>query len=187
VATLTIAPPLAHLGHWYVSLPVFMGPVVVLALILKLQTWREAHKGSDHTGKRSTVSSSRDEERTTISVSGPLDYPALLETEVELGKVALDAPEIVLDLRRLTRATEEGAMGLCEAIAGAHAQEKVAAVLLPRAPWVRGVVAALADEGIPLGIAPRGSAGVAGRRKPVTQAGRRAGPIASPGKVVPPP
>ena len=22
--------PLAHLGHWYVSLPIFMGPVVVL-------------------------------------------------------------------------------------------------------------------------------------------------------------
>jgi ABC-type transporter Mla MlaB component len=149
VVSLTFAPPLAHLGHWYVSLPVFMGPVVVLALALKVQTWREAHKRPDRAGKRSSVSSSSADERVTIAVSGPLDYPALLETEVELGKVAHDAHAIVLDLRRLTTADEESAAGLCDVIAGTHAEERIS-VLLPREPCASHLNAALASEGIRL-------------------------------------
>lgn len=32
---------LAHLGHWYVGLPVYGGPVVLLIAWVKLGEWRE--------------------------------------------------------------------------------------------------------------------------------------------------
>jgi ABC-type transporter Mla MlaB component len=126
---LIFAPPLAHLGHWYVSLPVFGGPVLALAIALKIQTWREARKGPYQTSKRSTVSHSHTNDgQTTISVSGPLDYPALLELEVELGKAAGEASQIILDLSQLTTANLQAAAGLCDAIASARRRAH------PRAP-----------------------------------------------------
>lgn len=149
VPALTFAPPLAHLGHWYVSLPVFGGPVLALALALKIQTWREARKGPDQTGKRSTVSNSRTSKQSTVSVSGPLDYPALLELEVELGKLAGEASEVVLDLHRLTRADEEAISGLCDAISNAGAHDRVG-VRLPPEPTAEALSAALKSEGVRL-------------------------------------
>jgi ABC-type transporter Mla MlaB component len=146
---LTFAPPLAHLGHWYVSLPVFGGPVLGLALALKIQTWREARKGPDQTGKRSTVSHSRTHEQTTVSVSGPLDYPVLLELEVQLGKLAGEASEIVLDLHGLTRTDEEAVSGLCDAISMAGVHDRVR-VLLPPEPAARVLSTALKNEGVRL-------------------------------------
>ena len=40
-----LAPPLAHFGHWYVSLPVFMGPVVVLLVWVYVGAWLERRRG----------------------------------------------------------------------------------------------------------------------------------------------
>jgi hypothetical protein len=37
-------PMLAHLGHWYVSLPVFLGPVVVLLAFVYIGDWRQKRK-----------------------------------------------------------------------------------------------------------------------------------------------
>lgn len=150
MASLVFAPPLAHLGHWYVSLPVFGGPVLVLALALKVQTWREARGGPDQTGKRSIVSNSRTADgRATVSVSGPLDYPALLELEVELGKIGADASEIVLDLRRLTSADEDAVTSLCDAIGDAQVHDRIE-VLLPPGAAAHVLGGALAGEGVRL-------------------------------------
>ena len=35
---------LAHLGHWYVGLPVYLGPVVALAAWLGIGDWRERRR-----------------------------------------------------------------------------------------------------------------------------------------------
>jgi ABC-type transporter Mla MlaB component len=156
--SLVFAPPLAHLGHWYVSLPVFGGPVLALAIALKIQTWREARKGPDQTGKRSTVSHSRTSDgQTTISVSGSLDYPALLELDIELGKAAGEASQIILDLSQLTTANQEAAAGLCDAITNAHAAERIR-VLPPPGPTGQTLGAVLTSEGVRLLQAPGATA-----------------------------
>jgi hypothetical protein len=35
VAAVHFTPVLAHFGHWYISFPVYMGPVVALAAYVK--------------------------------------------------------------------------------------------------------------------------------------------------------
>lgn len=128
-----LAPPLAHLGHWYISLPMFMGPVLAVAITLRIQTWRERHHGPDQSGKRSTVAMTRDEDRgnATITVTGPLDYPALLDLEIKLGEIAPGTPAIVLDLRQLTAADEQAAWGLCDAIGRTRTVSHVSALVTP--------------------------------------------------------
>jgi hypothetical protein len=143
------APPLAHLGHWYVSLPVFMGPVLLLVTALKFQTWRERHRGPDPSGNHSTVTTTHDDHgKTTITVTGPLDYPALLEIETELGKTAPDI-EILLDLRRIAEADREAACSLCDAIGQAHAGNRITALVRPE-PTMEALRAICAEEGVEL-------------------------------------
>jgi ABC-type transporter Mla MlaB component len=143
------APPLAHLGHWYVSLPVFMGPVLLLAIALKIQTWRELHHGPDQSGKRSIVTTTHDDRgNTTIVVTGPLDYPALLEIETELGKATTDT-ETLLDLRRVTEADGEGAWSLCDAIGRARARDRTTALIGPELA-MQELRAICAEEGVKL-------------------------------------
>jgi hypothetical protein len=145
------APPLAHLGHWYVSLPVFMGPVLLLALALKLQTWRERRRGPDRSGKRSSVTmiAEEDHSKATIAVTGPLDLPALLEIEAELGKTAHTTPEIVLDLHRVTTADERAALGLCDAIGRACTDQHISA-LIESEPAMHALRTICAAEGVDL-------------------------------------
>jgi hypothetical protein len=150
------APPLAHLGHWYVSLPVFGGPVVVLAIALKIQTWRESRHGPDLSGKRSSVTTTHADGKTTVTVTGPLDYPALLELEVELGKIARDASAILLDLRPLTTADEQAAEGLCDIIShtrpanGQPGCDNQLLVLARCEPAMHALRTACAAEGVQL-------------------------------------
>jgi ABC-type transporter Mla MlaB component len=144
-----LAPPLAHLGHWYVSLPVFMGPVLLLVTALKIQTWREQHHGPDQSGKRSTVTTTHDcRGNRTITVTGPLDYPALLDIETELGKAATDT-EILLDLRRITEADQEAAWSLCDAIGHARAGNRISALVRPE-PAMNALRTICAEEGVEL-------------------------------------
>ena len=43
----TLTLPIAHFGHWYVTL-LYMGPVIVLVAALSIQSWREKRrKGPD--------------------------------------------------------------------------------------------------------------------------------------------
>ncbi len=143
------APPLAHLGHWYVSLPVFMGPVLVLVIALKIQTWRERHHGPDTSGKRSTITTSHgDHGKTTITVTGPLDYPAVLEIETELGKTLPDA-EILLDLSLIAGPDREAAWSLCDAIGHAPVGDRITALVSPD-PAMQALRVVFAEEGIKL-------------------------------------
>jgi hypothetical protein len=41
------ALPIAHIGHWYVSLPIFMGPVVLLFGWVYLGDWLDKRKSRD--------------------------------------------------------------------------------------------------------------------------------------------
>jgi hypothetical protein len=34
----------AHLGHWYVGLPVYLGPIVLIVLAIKASEWRERRR-----------------------------------------------------------------------------------------------------------------------------------------------
>jgi hypothetical protein len=34
----------AHLGHWYVGLPVYLGPVLALVASVKVAEWRDRHR-----------------------------------------------------------------------------------------------------------------------------------------------
>jgi hypothetical protein len=38
---------LAHLGHWYVSLPVYLGPFLAIAVWLKWSSYREGRRRRD--------------------------------------------------------------------------------------------------------------------------------------------
>jgi ABC-type transporter Mla MlaB component len=141
-------PPLAHLGHWYVSLPVFMGPVLLLALALKVQTWREGRQERDGAGGRPvSVLGDGHGRADAIALTGPLDYPALLEIESELAMAAVREGAIVLDLRGVTDADQEAAWGLCDAIGRTRTAGRTR-VLLPRSPHVEALVQTCSSEGI---------------------------------------
>jgi hypothetical protein len=34
----------AHLGHWYIGLPVYVGPIVLIVLAIKVSEWRERRR-----------------------------------------------------------------------------------------------------------------------------------------------
>ena len=38
---------IAHAGHWYVSLPIFLGPVAVLLVWVYLGDWLDRRKDGD--------------------------------------------------------------------------------------------------------------------------------------------
>jgi anti-anti-sigma regulatory factor len=129
---LTYTPIFAHFGHWYVSLPTFLGPVVIIAVIVKLserRTQRQAQEG-DKSPLRVVVT--KDEDRSILTVSGALDYPVLLDIEHELAEAARHAPQVLLDLRKLTTVEEELAWNLIEVIGSVEDAE--VAVLLGSAP-----------------------------------------------------
>jgi hypothetical protein len=39
-----MTPLFAHLGHWYVGLPVYLSPVLVVVALLKWSEWREKRR-----------------------------------------------------------------------------------------------------------------------------------------------
>jgi hypothetical protein len=39
----TLIFPIAHFGHWYVTL-LYLGPVVILVIALSIQTWRDKRR-----------------------------------------------------------------------------------------------------------------------------------------------
>lgn len=140
-------PILAHLGHWYVSLPVFMGPVLLLVVTLKVQTWRERRPQGKSTARRSTVSAANDGSKTTIAVAGVLDYPTVLEVEIELGEATRLAGGVVLDLRACTSVEEESAWCLCDALGRIPVSDEVL-VLLNDGDSMSVLSDALAAEGV---------------------------------------
>jgi ABC-type transporter Mla MlaB component len=147
------APPLAHLGHWYVSLPIFMGPVLLIAVALKIQTWRERKHGPDTSGKRSTLIVTANDDQTTIAITGPLDYPVLVELESALATVHTDTSAITLDLRKLTDADQEAAWSLCDSISRAH-RSRIHVLLAESSPHDETLARIFAAEAIAISHAP---------------------------------
>ena len=39
-----MTPLFAHLGHWYVGLPVYLSPVLAVVALLKWSEWREKRR-----------------------------------------------------------------------------------------------------------------------------------------------
>jgi ABC-type transporter Mla MlaB component len=142
-------PPLifAHLGHWYISLPVFMGPVLVLVVALKIQTWRDRRARPEQAAKHSKVTVTEDAEKMIVAVSGPLDYPAVVEIEIALGNTQEHTTELLLDLSGLTTAQTESVWLLCDAVGREHLIDHVSA-LVSSEPAMETLRAALAAEGI---------------------------------------
>jgi hypothetical protein len=141
----TPPPILAHLGHWYISLPTFMGPVLAIAIWLKVTAWRDKRRGDDR--ERLGVRTTHEEDRAIIAVRGPLNFPALLELEAELGAARTHSARVLLDLRQVTSAEENSVWRVPE-ILGEWQDDADVAVLLGSAPAQRELRKACALEGV---------------------------------------
>jgi ABC-type transporter Mla MlaB component len=140
-------PILAHFGHWYISLPTFMAPVLLIVIGLKVSAWRERRRlrAGDTSRLRVRVISTGDRE--TLTVSGPLDYPTVLEIEQKLGAAVRRAPEVLLDLSLVTSVAEELAWRIAEII-GEHDREGSVSVLIGSAPELEPLKKICAIEGV---------------------------------------
>jgi ABC-type transporter Mla MlaB component len=141
-------PPIfAHLGHWYVSLPIFMGPALLVVVVLKVQTRRERDlaPGDPRGARRVLVSRVGQDTPTTVLLHGRLDYPALLELEVELGGVASSTRELRLDLTAVSDVDSESAWLLCDSLGS---MDRPVTALLAAGNSLGALREALAAEGI---------------------------------------
>jgi hypothetical protein len=141
------APILAHFGHWYISLPTFMAPVLLIVIGLKVSAWRERRRvrAGDTSRLRVQVTSGEDQE--TVTVSGPLDYPTVLEIEQKLGEAVRCVSEVLLDLSHVTSVAEEIAWRIPE-IVGEHDREGRVSVLIGSAPELESLRKVCAIEGV---------------------------------------
>jgi hypothetical protein len=113
---LTYTPVLAHFGHWYISLPTFMTPVVLIAIWVKVSQRRAVRAARENDTDRLPVAVTERDDGTTLVMSGTANYLALLDLEHELGvAVGRDLP-ILLDLRRATSAENEFAWSITEVV-----------------------------------------------------------------------
>ena len=147
---LTYTPILAHFGHWYVSLPTFMGPVVIIAATLKVSAWRERRRARDGDTSHLRVALTQDHDQAVITVTGALDYPALLDIEQELGAAVDHAPRVLLDLSRVTSVEEDSAWSVPEIISGVDRRAEIVAVAVGSAPALRALRKVCTLEGVKL-------------------------------------
>jgi len=128
-------PILAHFGHWYISLPTFMGPVVIIVIALKVSAWRERRAARGHGGSSSRVALTQEQEdQAVVTVTGPLDYPALLDIEYELGVAVACAPDVLLDLSSVSSVTPDFAWNIPEIISKVDHRAEIVAVAIGTAP-----------------------------------------------------
>ncbi len=145
-------PVFAHLGHWYVSLPVFGGPVLIIAIAVKISEHRERRRARAGNTRHLRVEVGEHEGQTVLMVHGALDYPALLEIEDELVRVAPHTSKILLDLSRLTKVKEDCAWGLAESVnrvAGAEVN-----ILVTESPTLHELIKISALEGLKVARTP---------------------------------
>jgi hypothetical protein len=116
VLALTYTPVLAHFGHWYISLPTFMTPVVLIAIAVKVSERRALRAAREGDAGRLPVAVTEGEGRTTLALSGPVNYLSLLDLEHELGvAVGRDLP-IVIDLRSAAPDEDDFAWSITEVV-----------------------------------------------------------------------
>jgi hypothetical protein len=94
----TLAPVFAHLGHWYVSLPVFGAPVLAIAAAVKMSELRARRRARDGDPSSLRVVAVEGGDGTTLKVNGALDYPTLLTIESEIDAAVRRSPHVLLDL-----------------------------------------------------------------------------------------
>jgi hypothetical protein len=118
VPGLAFSPVLAHFGHWYVSVPTFMSPVLLIAIAVKVSERRAIRRARDGNTSHLPVLVSEREDATTVTVTGAVNYLALLDIERELGVAAGRDLPILLDLRDCTPGEDEFAWSITEAVRG---------------------------------------------------------------------
>lgn len=158
---LIYAPILAHFGHWYISLPTFLGPVVIIAVVVKTAERRERRRARDGDSSQVRVAVTESEDRTVLTVNGALDYPTLIDIEHELGVAVRRDPQVLLDLRNVTAVAEEDfAWSVADALNSVEGAEVT--VLIGSAPALSALRTMSAVEGVTLlddpVAAPRASA-----------------------------
>ncbi|HWX97874.1 MAG TPA: hypothetical protein VNZ01_13615 [Solirubrobacteraceae bacterium] len=146
---LTFTPVFAHLGHWYVSLPVFGGPVVIIAIAVKLSERRERRRAREGDTTHLRVAATKGDDRTVLTVRGTLDYPALLSIESEMDAAARVTPHLLLDLRNVTTIEKDDFVWSVVEMINSTAAPNVA-VLIGAAPALDPLRKALAVEGVTL-------------------------------------
>lgn len=145
---MSYTPVLAHLGHWYVSLPIFGVPVVLIAILVKGSELRERRRVLAGDTSRLRVVVGQDRDQTVLSVIGTLDYPTLLDVEHKLELAVGRGPRVLLDMSAVGVAKEEFAWGLVDAINGFHAAEIT--LLIGSAPGLHALGKIAKLEGVKL-------------------------------------
>lgn len=145
---LSYTPIFAHLGHWYVSLPVFGAPVVIVAIAVKVSERRERHRARTGDTSHMRVIVEQAGGQATLTVRGTLDYPTLLDVEHELERLEPEATQVLLDLSQLTKAEEDLAWSLAEILKGGHGG--AVTVLIGEALALKELGKVLALEGLQL-------------------------------------
>jgi hypothetical protein len=113
---LSYTPVLAHFGHWYISLPTFMTPVVLIAIAVKVSERRARRAAREGDTGRLPVAVTEGADRTTLALSGRVNYLSLLDLEHELGAaVGRDLP-IVIDLREAAPDEDDFAWSITEVV-----------------------------------------------------------------------
>jgi hypothetical protein len=146
MAALTYAPVFAHLGHWYVSLPVFGAPVVIVAIAVKVSERRERRRRREGDTSHPRIVLTEGEERSILTVTGALDYPALLSIESEIDAARRRARQVLLDLSNVTSVEVDLAWSVTEIINAVRGAD--VAVLIGAAPALRPLRKVCALEGV---------------------------------------
>jgi hypothetical protein len=145
---LMYTPIFAHFGHWYVSLPTFLGPAVIIAVIVKVSERRTRRRAREGDISRVRVVVTEGEDGSILTVNGALDYLALLDIEHELGVAVRRAPQVLLDLRKITEVEEEFAWRVTEVIRSI--EDADITVLLGSAPALQELRKICTLEGVKL-------------------------------------
>lgn len=106
----------AHLGHWYVSLPVFGGPVLIIAIVVKVAERRDRRRARAGDTSHLRVVVSEADDGSVLTVNRRLDYPALLDVEAEIGAAVRRSPHVLLDLSNVTVVEADAAWTVTEMI-----------------------------------------------------------------------
>jgi anti-anti-sigma regulatory factor len=156
MTALAFTPVLAHLGHWYVSLPVFGGPVLAVVIFVMLSQRAERRRVRDGQTGHLRVAVANHDDSTVLSVEGALDYPTVLTGESEIEAAAHRTPRVLLDLSKVTSVEVDLAWALTEVIQAVKGAEVT--VVVGSDPALRPLRDVCELEGIALSPGPVGEA-----------------------------